>query len=197
MKTSIKTIFATGLIAMAISTSTVYANDKVGATTSSSSAVNVSSIQRVIISGDVDVTISQNAKSRNLFTNEGDVEVSVKKVGNSLYVSSRSSAKGAKITVYVDEIYRLVVSGDAVVRTKDVLNLKYLQVYLNENAKLELNSKTEGLYTSIKSDAQLTLKGMTEAYNIEMDKTARLTLDRFVSKKTDMTATDVYVAARK
>ena len=60
-----------------------------------------------------------------------------------------------------------------------------------------LNSKTEGLYTSIKSDAQLTLKGMTDAYNIEMDKTARITLDRFVSKKTDMSATDVYVAARR
>jgi len=48
-----------------------------------------------------------------------------------------------------------------------------------------------------KSDAQLTLKGMTDAYNIEMDKTARITLDRFVSRKTDMSATDVYVAARR
>jgi len=197
MKTSIKTIFATGLIALAISSSTVSANEKVGTTTISSNAVNVSTIQRVIISGDVEVTIAQNAKSKVLFTNDGDVEVSVKKVGNSLYVNSKGATKGGKITVYVADIYRLVASGNAVVQTKDALTLKYLQVYLNDHAKLELNSKTEGLYTSIKSDAQLTLKGMTDAYNIEMDKTARITLDRFVSKKTDMSATDVYVAARR
>jgi hypothetical protein len=196
MKTSIKTLVATGLMALAISTSTVYANDVINPTVSVRD-VNVSSIKRLIISGDVEVTIAQTPKSKVLFTNEGNADVSVKKVGNALYVSSKGNSLGAKVTIFVDDLYRIEASGNVVVENRGLLTLKYLQVFLKDNAKVELNSKTESLYTTIQDTAELTLKGMTDSYKIQMDKSSKITLDKFVSKTTDMSSSAVYVASRR
>ncbi len=196
MKTSIKTLVATSLMALAISTSTVYAHTSVNPTVLASD-VKVGSIKKLVISGNVEVTISQAPNSKVLFTNEGSADVSVKKVGNSLYVSAKTYAQGAKITIFVDDIYRIEASGNAVVQTKDVLKLTYLQVFLKDNAKVELNSKTASLYTVIANTSELTLKGATDFYTIQMDRSSKITLDKFVSKKTDMSASDVYVAARR
>ncbi len=195
MKTSIQTIFATGLIALAISTSTVQAN-AVNETTVSANAVSISSIKRLIVKGNVEVTISQDSKSKVLYTNEGTQQAVVKKVGNALYVSSLNNTPGAKITVYVDDIYRIEASEEATVLTGSELNLKYLQVFLTDNAKVELNAKTENLYTTIKKASKLNLKGSTDSYTIDMDKSSRIALERFNSKKTDMSSSDVYVASR-
>lgn len=193
MKTSIKTLFATGLIALATSTSAVYANTTVTGTTISASAVKISSVKKLIVSGNAEVTISQNANSKVLYTNEGNGNVTVKKVGDVLYVTSKNNAK---ITIYVDDIYRVDASENAVVNNESTLSLKYLQVFLKDFASVDLNAKTENLYTSIKNKANLTLSGDTEIYKIDMDKTSRIALDQFKSKNTDMTASDVYVSSR-
>ena len=193
MKTSIKTLFATGLIALATSTSTVYANTTVSGTTISASAVKISSVKKLIVSGNAEVTISQNANSKVLYTNEGNGNVTVKKVGDAVYVTSKNNAK---ITIYVDDIYRVDASENAVVNNESTLSLKYLQVFLKDFASVDLNAKTENLYTSIKNKANLTLSGDTEIYKIDMDKTSRIALDQFKSKNTDMTASDVYVSSR-
>ncbi|TKC10756.1 hypothetical protein FA048_11330 [Pedobacter polaris] len=196
MKTSIKTLFATGLIALALSTSTVYANNVVSGTTISASAVNIASVKKLVISGNVEVTISQDPRAKVLYTNDGTGNVSVKKVGSSVYIDSKNNAHDAKITIYVDDIYRIEASDNATVFTNSELTLKYLQVFLKDSAKLELNSKTENLYTSIKNTSKLTLKGATDLYKIDMDKSSRIALEKFNSKKTDMTSCDVYVASR-
>jgi hypothetical protein len=195
MKTSIKTLVATGLMALAISTSTVYAHTS-DIVTVMASDVKVSSIKKLNISGNVEVTIAQAPKSKVLYTNEGSADVTVKKIGNSLYVSAKEYAQGAKITIYVDDIYRIEASGNAVVQTKDVLTLSYLQVFLKDNAKVDLNSKTGSLYTTIQNASELTLKGTTDFYTIQMDRSSKITLNKFASKKTDMSASDVYVASR-
>lgn len=197
MKTSIKSILATGAVALAISTSSVYANVKPTLPVVSAKAVDVSAIKMLVINGDVDVTISQDPKSKVLYTNDGTTDVSVKKIGNALHINSKNYAHGAKITVYVGDIYRIKASGNSVVHTSNLLNVKFLQLYLDGQAKVEINSKTEGLYTSIKDSSELTMKGATDAFNIDMDKTARITLDKFNSKKTDVGATGAFVAARR
>jgi hypothetical protein len=196
MKTSIKTLFATGLMALALSSSTVYANGPEAPKTISASQINIATVKRLVISGNVEVTISQKPKAKKISVNTGDVDVMVKKVGNALYISSNEAVRG-KMTVYIDDIYRIEASGEAMVKTEDVLNLKYLQVFLAGNASLDLNAKTESLYTVMKNTSALTLAGATDFHIITMEKLSRITLDKFASKKTDMTASDVYVAARK
>lgn len=193
MKTSIKTLFATGLIALATSTSAVYASTPVSLKTISASAINISSVKKLVISGNVEVTISQNAKSKVLYTNEGNTSVSVKKVGDAIYVDSKNNAK---VTIFVDEIYRIEASENATVNSENALTLKYLQVFVKDYAKVDLNANTENLYTCIKDASKLTLRGATEMYKIDMDKSSRIALDRFKSKKTDMSSSDVYVSSR-
>jgi hypothetical protein len=196
MKTSIKTIFATGLIALAtISSATVYAVNPISETSISASAVKISSINKLKISGNVEVTIIQNSKSNVLYTNEGNEDVSVKKVGSSIYVSSKNKNQAGKITIYVDDIYRIEASDNASVLANDLLTLKYLQVYLSDNAYVQLNAKTENLYTTITGSSKLDLKGSTDSYTIDMDKSSKISLNRFQSKQTDMKSL-VYVASR-
>lgn len=193
MKTSIKTLFATGLIALATTTSAVYANDIIKAeTTVSASAVNIASIKKLVIKGNVEVTLSQDRNSSVLYTNEGNENVLVKKLGNTIFVSSTDNAK---IVLYVDDIYRLDVADNAVVNSKGRLSLKYLQVFLADNAKLGLNAKTEDLYTSIKNNANLSLSGNTDKYKISMDKSSKLEVGKFNSKNTEMNS-DIYVSRK-
>lgn len=199
MKTSIKTLCATSLIALAISTSTVYAANNINPAKEksiSATAVNITSINKLNVSGNIEVTIIQNAKSKTLYTNEGDEYVSVKKIGNSLYINSKNSTKAAKVTVYLDDIYRIEASENASIVTENELNLKYLQVFLKDNANVSLNTKTAALFTKLNGNSTLSLKGATDSYSIEMDKSARINLDKFKSSKTDMQS-DVFVLSRK
>ncbi len=198
MKNSIKTIFATGLIALSLSTSTVYAIDTVKPAKDNSvsaSAVSISSIHKLNVSGNIEVTIVQDAKSKVLYTNEGDEYVSVKKVGNSLNISSKNDGKAGKITVYLDDIYRIEASENAYIVTENQLNLKYLQVFLKDNANVNLNTKTEALLTKMDGNSTLGLKGSTDSYIIEMDKSTRINLNKFKSSKTEMKS-DVFVSSR-
>lgn len=194
MKTSIKTLIATSLIALTFSTSNIYANSDLKPTSVSASAVNISSVRKLNISGNAEVTIVQNSKSKVLFTNEGTERVTVKKIGDVVYVTSKHNAK---ITLYVDEIFRIEAAENAVVTNENVLTLKYLQVFTKDNAFVDINAKTGSLYTSIKNESTLSLKGDTDSYTIDMDKTSRITLQQFKSKKTDMTASEVFVASRR
>ena len=194
MKTSIKTLIATSLIALTISTSNTYANTELKTNAVSASAVNISSVRKLNISGNVEVTIIQNPKSKVLFTNDGTERVSVKKIGDAVYITSRNNGK---ITLYVDEIFRIEAAENAMVNTENPLTLKYLQVFTKDNAYVNINAKTESLYTSIKNNSTINLKGNTDLYTIDMDKTSRITLQQFKSKKTDMTASEVFVAARR
>ena len=157
------------------------------------SAVKIASIKKLIISGNAEVTISQNPKSKTLFINEGNEHVSVKKIGDAIYINSHNYAK---ITVYVDDIYRIEASEQAIVRSEKTLNLKYLQVFSKDFAYVNINANTESLFTSIKDQSNLTLKGNTDLYTIDMDKSSRIALQNFKSKKTDMSASDVFVSSR-
>jgi len=193
MKTSIKTIFATSLAALVITTSsTVYAVGTLPATkTIASSAVDISSIQKIVVSGNVVVTLVQNSKSKVLYDNDNAGKVSVKKINNTLAIESENSDKTAEITVYVDNIYRISVSGNAVVQTKETLKLKDLQVFLKDNAYANINSETGSLYTVINDNAELKLQGHSESHVLAMDKLSKITLANFSATKTEKSNTNL------
>lgn len=194
MKTSIKTLIAISLIALTFSTSNIYANEASKPNYVSASAVNISSVKKLKISGNAEVTIVQNSKSKVLFTNEGAERASVKKIGDVVYITSKNNAK---ITVYVDEIFRIEASENAVVTTENLLNLKYLQVFAEDKAFVNINAKTESLYTNIKDKSSVNLNGETGLHSIDMEKTSRIALHEFKSEQTDVTASDVYAVGRR
>ena len=65
-----------------VSTSTVYAYTPAAVKTISASAVEVSSIKKVIVTGNVEVTLVQAPKSKTLYKKENDAYVHVKQVGS-------------------------------------------------------------------------------------------------------------------
>jgi hypothetical protein len=184
MKTSIKSLIATALMTVVVSTSTVYAYTPVVKTVSAN-AVDVSSIKKVIVTGNVEVTLVQSPKSKTLYKKENDAYVHVKQVGSSLLIDTKNSTENAKITVYVDEIYRVDASGNAVVETKDALKLDYLQIFLKDNAKADINSVTTGLYTSLIGASELRLQGSTATHVVAMDRLSKITMERFSAVKTE------------
>ena len=199
MKNQIKTLCATSLTALTLLTSTVYAYESiipVKEKSVSATAFNISSINKLNVSGNIEVIIIQNDKSKTLYTNEGDEEVSVKKIGNSLFINSKNNNKTAKITLYLDDIYRIEASENATITAQNELNLKYLQVFLKDNANVNLNTKTQELFTKLDGNSTMSLKGNTDSYIIEMSVSARISLDKFKSLKTDMHS-DVFVSSRK
>ena len=200
MKTSIKTLIATGLIAVSISSSSVvFANNNSAETkkpeTISANKISLTTIKRLVVTGDVEVTLSQSPKSNTLCTSDDSNFVTFRKIGNALYVDAKKGTHNSKVTIYVDDIYRIDASQDAVILSDNKLNLKYLQVYLKDNAYLDLNANTEQLYTVMQSSSRLNLKGHTNAHTITMDKASRVSLEKFTSKNTERLS-DVYVGSR-
>jgi len=185
MRTSIKSIVATGLLTLAISISSVYAINAPAPKSISSYGVDISSIKKIIVSGNVYVNIVQVPKSKVLYENENNVNVVVKKVNNSLIIDGDNMSETGEITVYVSDIYRIDVSGSAIVSTKGELSLKNLQIFVKENARVDVNAKTESLYTIIKDTAELKLQGHTDIHILTMDKLSKITLANFSATKTD------------
>jgi hypothetical protein len=185
MRTSIKSIAVTGLLTLAISVSSVYATTASAPKSMSALQVDISSIKKIIVSGNVYVNIVQAPKSRILYQNENSAEVSVKKVNNSLIINGTNASSTGEITVYVDDIYRIDASGNAMVSTKGALELKNLQVFVKDNAKVEVNAKTESLYTVIHDNGELKLQGHTDTHLLTMDKLSKITLANFSATKTE------------
>ena len=186
MKTSIKTLTKSLLAAIVLSatifSTTVSATEK--------QPVKISApknIDKVMVSGNVEVTIVQNGREGVSYNDDNNGKVKVIQDGSTLKITSADNSV-AKITVNVKNIYRVQASDDAVVKTDGKLDVKYLQVFLKGNAVAQINSTTESLYTVMEEMADLKLTGKTGNHIVVMGSTPTLNLDRFAALKTEMSA---------
>jgi hypothetical protein len=184
MKTLFKTLFASSL-ALVLSTSAVL---------SASATENVKpvhankalSFKRIKVKGNVELTIVQGKRTGISYADENSGQVKVVQNGDGLEITSVESST-AKITVYVTDLYRIHAMDNAKVKTQGQLNTKYLQVFLSENASLDLHSNTEGLYTVIEDKADLNLSGSTVDHMLVMGNGQKLTMDKFTATNTKTT----------
>jgi len=188
MKTSIKTLTKSLLAAIVLSSSifstSLMADEKQPTKVSAPKNVN-----QVIVSGNVEVTLVQREKEGISYNDDNSGKVKVIQEGYALKISSEDK-EVAKITLYVNNIYRVKASDNAVVKTQGKLDVKYLQVFLKGNAVAEINSDTESLYTVIENHADLKLSGATEKHTLVMGRTQKLNLDRFAALTTEMSSPD-------
>ena len=144
-------------------------------------------ISQVIVSGNVEITLIQGEKESVSYNDDNTGKVKVIQDGHSLKISS-ADRNTAKITVYVNHIYRVQASENAVVKTAGKLDTKYLQLFLKGNAVAEIDSDTESLYTVIEGRADLKLSGATAEHILVMGSTPKLNLDKFAAMKTQMSS---------
>ncbi|MNQ75024.1 hypothetical protein D3C85_897990 [compost metagenome] len=194
MKTSIKTLIATSLTAIVLSstlfTTTVSATEK-----EPEKNIKISDFKRISVKGNVELTIIQKGTIGIAYNDDNYGTAKVVQDGDALRITSTSPEK-AKLTVVVNDIYRIEASENAVVKTDGKLSTKYLQIFLKGNAHADINTSSEGLYTVIADDADLKLSGSTDNHTLVMGKSQKLTIDRFAALKTNISSVET-VAVEK
>ena len=168
MKTSIKTLIATSLTAIVLSSALF--TTSVSATEKEPDAIlKISAFKRISVKGNVEVTIIQRSNPGISYTDDNTGTAKVMQDGDNLKITSTSTEK-AKLTVYVNDFYRIEASENAIVKTEGKLKTKYLQIFLKGNAHAEINTSSEGLYTVIADNADLKLSGSTDQHTLVMGK---------------------------
>ncbi|WP_231459903.1 GIN domain-containing protein [Pedobacter sp. Leaf132] len=185
MKTSIKTLIATSLTVITLTTSvfssSVMANEKKPIATVSAP----SNFKRISVKGNVELKIVQRQNQSVAYDEDNVGKAKITQEGDLLRITSLDKDV-SKITLYVSDIYRIEAADNAVVKTDGKVKVKFLQVFLKGNAHAEINSSTEGLYTVIQDNADLKLSGATDNHTVIMGDTQKLTMDRFAALKTNI-----------
>lgn len=185
MKQRTSSLFAIGILALALTTSSVYANNEVTGPVTYRTT-DQSAPKKVIISGNVEVTLVQDHESKKLYTNDGTAKARVYATEDAIYVSTKKNSETAKITLYVGNVYRIDVAGNAVVNTKNTVNAQHLQIIIQDNAKAEISSNTESLYTKLSNESALKLNGSTQLHAVSTNELASLNTKNFKAAKTEV-----------
>lgn len=183
MKTSFKTLVASAMTAIVLSTTviTAFAAEKV---TAAEKVSKNQDIKKVVVNGTTKVFIVQSNRDWISIGDDNLDKVSVKQVGNTLSISS-SEETPVVVTVYVKDLYRIAVADHADVSTVGTINLPYLQVVMRDHAKAHIKAKTESLYTDLAGEANLELSGATESHTIKNASAGDLKVERLLAAKTE------------
>ncbi|RZK80553.1 MAG: hypothetical protein EOO92_07490 [Pedobacter sp.] len=187
MKT-LKTLFAAALTAVVLTSSafTTFASEPVV-----QSAVNTSGINKIWVSGNVKIVLTQGENEGVKGTDTYNAEkTSVSKQGQTLYINSMESSQ-ITLNVTVADLQRIEAYGQSVVVTSNNFDVKYLQLFLNQSATAKIKTTAGSLYTVIKDDASLKISGTADQStmvasnmkNVKLNDFATLKSEQFVSEK--------------
>jgi hypothetical protein len=195
MKTSIKTLIATSLTAIILS-SALFTTSVSAAEKEPDAILKISAFKRISVKGNVEVTVIQRSNPGISYSDDNTGTAKVMQDGDNLKITSTSTEK-AKLTVYVNDFYRIEASENAIVKTEGKLKTKYLQIFLKGNAHAEINTSSEGLYTVIADNADLKLSGSTDQHTLVMGKSQKLTIDRFAALKTNISSVETFAIEKE
>lgn len=183
MKTSFKTLVASALTAIVLSTTvvTAFATEKVTAKEKVSENMD---IKKVVVNGNTKVFIVQSNRDWVSIGDDNADKVSVKQIGNTLSINS-SELTPVVVTVYVKGLYRITAADHAEVNTVGTVNLSALQVVMRDHAKARIKAKTESLYTDLKGEANLELLGATASHTIKNAGIGNLKVEKLAAAKTE------------
>lgn len=195
MKTTIKTLLTTSLIVFALTSA--LSTTKVSAIEKDPNAmIKIQAFKTISVNGNVEVTIIQRDHAGISYCDDNMGVVKVTQNGYHLKVTSTSAEK-AKLTVYVNDFYRIEATGNAIVKTEGKLTTKYLQIFLKGNASAEINTSSESLYTVISDHADLKLSGSTDQHTLVMGKSPKLTIDKFAALKTNISSIETIAVEKE
>ncbi|SHG92443.1 GIN domain-containing protein [Pedobacter caeni] len=179
MKTSIKTLFASALTAIVLTSSafTTFAKD----TTPVSAAANVK-FNKVVVTGNAKVVLVQSNSESITSYDELSASTTVQQKGYTLYINS-TAVNPETIYVSVKDLQRIDASNTAQVKTRGNFDLAVLQIFLKDGAKANVNAKVGSLYTDMKDQSDLKLSGSSAEHNLVRNDVSKLNLNDFVIAK--------------
>ncbi|MFC3563035.1 GIN domain-containing protein [Pedobacter jamesrossensis] len=188
MKTSIKTLIASSLTAIVL-TSSIFATSALAAEKKPKTVSAPTTFKRVSVKGNVEITIIQRQNDGINYTEDNTGKAKITQEGDLLRISS-TDKEACKLIVYVNDIYRIEASDNVIVKTSGKLKTRFLQIFIKGSAHADISSTTEGLYTVIEGNAELKLSGATDNHTLVMGKTPKLTIDRFAALRTNISSTE-------
>lgn len=190
MKTLVKTVFAMALMAIVLSSSAFdsLAADKNKRETEIALPLE---FNKVVVTGNVRVMLIQGNKQGVIIHEDYNRKLtSVKQKGDRLYISSNES-EPVHIDVYLKDLQRIDAANSASVSTKGKFTANVLQVFLRDKARAFIHAEIGSLYTVIKDQAGLKLKGSTNDHTLVKDDIARLKMDQFAALTTTIEPQEV------
>jgi len=139
---------------------------------------------RIKISGNVKLELIQGTKERVEIVGEYSTHnTSIKRQGYTLLIKS-SESEPVTIKVTVTELSRIDACNRVSVESRGLLQLKYLQVFLADEATANVKANTESMYTFLKGNSHLNISGTTLDHTLVMDSLAKLNMGNLVARKT-------------
>lgn len=179
MKTSIKTLFASALTAIVLTSSafTTFAKEKEPVSTSANVKFN-----KVVVTGTAKVVLVQDYTESINSNEELNENTTVKQKGYTLYINSTEKSPST-IYVHVKDLQRIDVSNTANVNTRGNFDLNVLQIFLKDEAKAKVNATVGSLYTDMKDQSDLKLSGSSAEHHLVRNDVSKLNLTDFVIAK--------------
>lgn len=177
MKTAIKTLIASTLTAIVLTSSafTTFAKEK-----SPSNTATVK-FNKVVITGNANVVLVQG-DSEGLTSNDliEANNTTVKQKGYTLYINSTDKST---IYVHVKDLQRIDAANNSTVKTRGNFNLALLQIFLKDEAKAKVNATVGSLYTNLSNQSNLKLSGSSAEHELVSNGLSKLNQRDFVIAK--------------
>lgn len=187
MKTLIKTTFATLLTAIVLSTTASASQTSEPLKVKEVTNKTIKGINKIWVSGNVKLVLTQGENEGVAGTEGYDEQTtSVQSKGQTLYINSTSGQR-VTLNITVKDLQRIEAYGEAIVQTTNNFDVKYLQVFLNQNAKAKVNALAGSLYTVIKDNATLKMSGVAKEHTMIASNKKNVKLIDFVCLKNNQT----------
>lgn len=182
MKTSAKKLFVTALTAVVLSSSAFTAGAANPKTNRSVRSAEID-FNKVVITGNANVELVQSSTQKVLIYETYDKKTtSVTQKGDKLFINSNEE-QPLTIIVYVKDLQRIDASNTVKVKTGK-FSSSVLQVFLKDKATAFVSAEIGSLYTMIKDNSELKLKGTTKDHVSIKGKVAKLKTDSFAALNT-------------
>jgi hypothetical protein len=194
MKNLAKTAIAAAITAVMLTSSvaTTFAANPVVPQVISHSAL---SFDRIWVSGNVKIILTQGDKQGVIGTENYDSsKTSVLSNGRTLYINSTENGQ-VTLNITVKDLQRIEAYGQSVVVTTNNFNVKYLQLILDQSARVKINTTAQSLYTVVKGDAVLKLNGTANQSTIVANNAKNVKVGNFASLRSESFASEAIMTA--
>ncbi|TCD07647.1 hypothetical protein EZ449_14010 [Pedobacter frigidisoli] len=194
MKSLAKTIFAAALTAVVL-TSSMVATFGAEAVKAETKASSLSRFNRIWVSGNVKIILRQGDKQNvEGMSNYDAAKTSVSTDGKTLFINSLETSQ-VTLNITVKDLERIEAYGQSVVVTSNNFDVKYLQLFLGQNATAEIKTTAGSLYTVVKEDAVLKLIGTADQSTMIASNMKNVKLADFANLKSESYASESIMEA--
>ena len=158
---------------------------------------SLSRFNRIWVSGNVKLVLTQGDKQHVEGAGNYDAaKTSVSTDGKTLFINSMETSQ-VTINVTVKDLERIEAYGQSVVLTRNNFDVKYLQLFLSQNATAKIKTTAGSVYTIVKEDAVLKLSGTAKESTMVAGNLKNVKLADFASIKSTAFASQAIMEAEQ